>query len=693
MAGRTGLRYTFGGSLGLLGVALLACLCVQRGPAWGAGEGGEAVALPAGVDAEWGLEKAYRENTATRERICLNGLWRWQPTGQVNGTPPAEKWGFFKVPGFWPGNSEYLHEDSQTLYGHPSWKDTNLGGVTAAWYQREVTVPAGWSGRRIGLYAEYVNSFATVFVDGTKAGEIRFPAGEVDVSQLCRPGGKHVVSLLVLALPLKSVVLSYKDTNSATQVRGSVERRGLCGDVYLVSEPAGAAVTDASIATLVRQGQITVSAALAGLAAETRYALRVEIRDGATTVHEFTSKPFQAGDLKDSRLTVTDPWKPAKLWDVNTPGNMLEARVALVDAAGKVVDAYYPVRFGFREFWIDGRDFYLNGTRIFIAALPLDNAEIGARTATYGAARETMQRLQSFGINLVYTHNYDCEPGSHVSFEEILRAADDVGMLVSFTQPHFSGYDWKAPDADRTNGYARHAAFYVHVAENHPSVVAYAMSHNATGYDEDMNPDLIDGIHDPRATWAQNNVKLALRAEAIVKGLDPTRIVYHHASGNLGSMHDSNFYLNFAPIQEVSDWFEHWATVGVKPLFLCEYGVPFSWDWTMYRGWYKGKREWGRRGCRGSIAWRSGMRSSWATGRLRSARRKGRTCGGRRNNFARGNCGIAGTIRIRRARRISTIRRRCGACTSPTTGGRFARGASREIRRGNTVHSGGLRRA
>ena len=43
----------------------------------------------------------------------------------------------------------------------------------------------------------------------------------------------------------------------------------------------------------------------------------------------------------------------------------------------------------------------------------------------------------------------------------------------------------------------------------------------------------------------------------------------------------------------MSDWFEHWATKGVKPVFLCEYGVPFTWDWTMYRGWYKGKRELG----------------------------------------------------------------------------------------------------
>src|SRR5262249_44037444 len=29
------------------------------------------------------------------------------------------------------------------------------------------------------------------------------------------------------------------------------------------------------------------------------------------------------------------------------------------------------------------------------------------------------------------------------------------------------------------------------------------------------------------------------------------------------------------------------------PVFLCEYGVPFTWDWTMYRGWYKGERSFG----------------------------------------------------------------------------------------------------
>ena len=72
----------------------------------------------------------------------------------------------------------------------------------------------------------------------------------------------------------------------------------------------------------------------------------------------------------------------------------------------------------------------------------------------------------------------------------MLRAADDVGMLVSFSQPHFSHYDWKVPDADRANGYQTHAAFYTRMAGNHPSIVFYSMSHNATGYERRHEPGL-----------------------------------------------------------------------------------------------------------------------------------------------------------------------------------------------------------
>jgi hypothetical protein len=552
-----------------------------------------AAPLPEGVKAVWDPGQAHREATPTRERICINGLWRWQPAGAGSKEPPAKGWGYFKVPGCWPGITDYLQKDSQTLYRHPDWKDARLAGLTAAWYEREITVPGRWAHRRIAVSVEFLNSYAAVFLDGKSAGEIHFPGGELEITSSCRPGGKHRLSLLVAAMPLKGVMLSYSDTASARQVKGTVPRRGLCGDVYLVGTPAGARIGDVRVETSVRKWQIAVDAALQQLDAGGRYSLRARIAEDGREVAGFNSNLLNSNDLDNGRITFTGDWKPGRLWDLHTPGNRYSLSLSLLDEKGRVLDTSLDVRFGFREFRIDGRDFYLNGTRVFLSAVPLDNAQVGAASATYEAARESLGRLKGFGINMVYTHNYGCEPGSHLSFAEILRAADDVGMLVSFSQPHFGHYEWRSPDADRDNGYRRHAEFYVRQAQNHPSVVFYSMSHNATGYSEDMNPDLIDGIHDPRESWAMNNAKLALRAEANVRRLDPSCIVYHHSSGNLGSMHTSNFYPNFAPIQELSDWFEHWATQGVKPVFTCEYGAPFTWDWAMYRGWYKGERTFG----------------------------------------------------------------------------------------------------
>src|SRR6266566_105515 len=44
----------------------------------------------------WDLGRAYRQATATRERICIKGLWRWERSKGVE--LPAGGWGYFKVP-------------------------------------------------------------------------------------------------------------------------------------------------------------------------------------------------------------------------------------------------------------------------------------------------------------------------------------------------------------------------------------------------------------------------------------------------------------------------------------------------------------------------------------------------------------------------------------------------------------------
>ena len=131
-------------------VSLAALLCVVATGRVGVCQESSAVALPSGVKAVWDLSKAYRETTPTRERICINGLWRWQPAeGQEPTSRRPATGAISRCPGCWPGISDYMQKDSQTVYPHPSWKGEEFGGVTTAWYQREIDVPGDWTGRRI----------------------------------------------------------------------------------------------------------------------------------------------------------------------------------------------------------------------------------------------------------------------------------------------------------------------------------------------------------------------------------------------------------------------------------------------------------------------------------------------------------------------------------------------------------------
>ena len=128
-------------------------------------------------------------------------------------------------------------------------------------------------------------------------------------------------------------------------------------------------------------------------------------------------------------------------------------------------------------------------------------------------------------------------------------------------------------------------------------------------------------------------------------------------------MHASNFYPNFAPIQELSDWFEHWATKGVKPMFTCEYGAPFTWDWAMYRGWYKGQREWGS----AKVPWEFCL-AEWNAQFLgdrafQISDREKANLRWEAKQFRTATAGIAGIIRTASAPATSTSATRCSPCT------------------------------
>ncbi len=539
--------------------------------------------LPDGVSAVWDVKKAHRQTTSTRERISINGLWRFRPAASDDEPvpPPGPGWGYFKVPGTWPlrpGRGESGR--SQRIYAPESWRE-KLPDIEMAWYAREITVPTGWAGRRIGLWAEWVNSHARVLVDGRDVGEIVFPGGECDLTDAVRPGQTHRLAIMAAARPLspQGQYVPYDEAPQALRV----QRRGLCGDVYLTSAPRGTRITHVSVDTSVREWTLTVTTALEGIEAGKSYALRARVTDDGQEVLRATSDPFTADDLVARRFSFSTEWEAPELWDTHTPQNQYDLAVELVED-GTVLDAYYPVRFGFREFWVEGRDFYLNGSRVHLRALPLNSAQINTATSSYEGARETMRRLRAWGFNAAYTHNYGCRPGSHLAFDEILRAADDVGLLLSFSLPHMRDYDWEGEEPEKHNGYEQHLEWYVSCAQNHPSVVMYSQHHNITAYRDNENPLriplVLDGLFTGRVA---DRIQRAYSLEPVLRKFDRTRVQYNHA-GSSRLVSSINCYLNWTPMQERSEWFQRWSEYGARALFVVEYGEPLFRSYSTVRG-------------------------------------------------------------------------------------------------------------
>ncbi len=202
-----------------------------------------------------------------------------------------------------------LNGDSGALRIPEPWPRSTRGNT--ARYERSVAIPMEWTDRRITLSADCINSYAEVFVDGTKAGEMRYPCGEVDLTSSCRPGQTHAIAMQVVAMPLKAVMLSYSDSAAAKTVEGTVQRRGIVGDVYLNSMPSGPRIAGVKVETSVRRWEIAVEASLEGAENGGPYRLVARV-DGK----EFTG----------AAPRITAPWHPEKLWDIHTPQNSTTCR-------------------------------------------------------------------------------------------------------------------------------------------------------------------------------------------------------------------------------------------------------------------------------------------------------------------------------------------------------------------------------
>lgn len=519
--------------------------------------------LPSGISLNWEQSEDKTINPK-RSQVSLNGIWRFMPAVEGVMEPPESGWNFIKVPGSWQGNSGRDRDrvSSPLLGVGPQWTDFDGSRVELAWYERQVLVPAGWEGRSLSLRFDRISTDAIVYVNGQECGRVSWPWGSVDITDAVTPGKTAIVRVLVIATPDSEMVGDFWQNAfmEVTYRAARLRTRGLIGSVYLESRSSDPHVTDVFVRTSTRKKEVSLDVELTGVKKAGLVSFAAEMMDENGTVEKsFTMNATV--DAKDvQQLTLTWPWTDPRLWDVDQP-NLYTLRLK-VNGAG--IDDAYDQSFGFREFWVDGRQFYLNGTVI----------RLRQRCFYNGQFPQVGDNFSEFGNS-----NVDARGDASDASPQLDRC-DRIGYLAAvyvldankyIRDPRSEKIVWKQNQEramERTKIWMRHY-------RNHPSAVIWIAGFNFFNEAVDADPR-----HIGRRGWVQGEPRweslLAAGNDMFneIKKLDTTRAYYSHSGAYTGDIYTMNLYLNMIPLQEREDWLSQWAQDGQMPISMVEFGTP-----------------------------------------------------------------------------------------------------------------------
>ncbi|MDP3850032.1 MAG: hypothetical protein Q8Q59_05985, partial [Luteolibacter sp.] len=551
------------------------------------GEGIDAQA-PKGQEPKWGTEPVEKPSPR-REAICLNGLWRFMPASGPAATTPAKSgWGWLRVPGSWRNGPL----PAPTRGTGPMWEGFTPD-APVAWYQRNLTAPASWSGRAIILDLQRVCTDAVVFIDGREAGKISWPGGEVDLTAAVKPGKTHSLLVKVVAVADKGEVTRFMGIGEGQILKEKVilATRGIVGDVILSCCPVGAHLTGCGIRTTVKapsadgkspaQGDaLTLVVDYAGLRAAGEVTLTAVARDAAgAEVRRFTTKVQAAAG--DGSVTAFWKWNDPLLWDIKTP-NLYTLDLVL---QGSGINDTLRETFGFREFRVDGKRFLLNGAEIRLRPGLIPESGPAGVSELIGDA---LDGLHWAGFNIAELWPWDRDERGTWEFDELwCREADRRGFLLimpALGYPPGLSDAWNNPSTGPP--WAARMAPLLKRLRNHPSVVMWVTGTNRFGHGQDQNPVAIGSRsrawlnHDG---W-RHGAEGGLKAMRWIKEVDPTRPAFMHAGGPVGDVYTSNNYLCLTPLQEREEWPSRWAADGDMPVMMVEFGTP------LYTSFHRGRR-------------------------------------------------------------------------------------------------------
>jgi beta-galactosidase len=444
----------------------------------------------------------------SRDERCLNGRWRFQPVALPSGwqrdhgvppawTMPGERWQSvaIRIPSPWNANSWGNGRAVGAGSEHPFWPDSVCfpsypaawDAVEMGWLNRTISVPAGWSGRRIMLHFEAVAGDCLVLVNHQRVAEHqdRFLPFDCDITDLVHPGGSDDLCVGVRHSRLSNLSDPRYPHYRWTQAPGSTLDGivGIWQDVALVALPTlhtSALFVQpwldrnqlAIEATVRNDGDADQEVALSGSispwlngsgsdvlsAPEPVWRLAAPVL--AVPAQQLRVKAHSAATLT---LTVTVTGQ-LKTWSPDAPN--LYGLVVQATQGGREVDACYQ-RFGWRQFTISGSDLLLNGARLQIAADILHPFGVFMQSRRHAWAWFRM--IKDAGGNGVRLH---AQPWPSC-YQDL---ADEMGLVVLSESGLFGsslGLNFGA--AASWPNFTAHLQGMVRRDRNHPSVFGWSM--------------------------------------------------------------------------------------------------------------------------------------------------------------------------------------------------------------------------
>jgi hypothetical protein len=370
--------------------------------------------------------------------------------------------------------------------------------IGAAWYQRDVRIPEDWRGKRVVLVLERPHWQTTVWLDDKRIGSQRslVAAHEYDLDAMTVGG--HRLTIRVD----NSMILPYRpDAHSVSDSLG-MSWNGIVGKIELRAT-SRVWIDDAQVFT--KRSSTGEFAAI----------VRVKIKNSTSVPGSGTlavnGKMFPINwDVAGSATEIEVPFPNARGWDEFHP----ELEKLKLELKGENVDDVREVTFGFRDIKAVGKEFQLNGRRIYLRGTHHggDFPLTGYPPTDVAYWRKIFQVNKDWGINHIRFHSF-CPP------DAAFQAADELGIYL---QPEPGMWNEVSPGTPMETMLYEETELMIREYGNHPSFLLFSPSNEPKGRWKEAFDKWIAHyrVADPRRLYTNGTGHTEREVPDLAKGTD-----------------------------------------------------------------------------------------------------------------------------------------------------------------------------